>query len=137
VGDREATPPHRAGDGESDDYRDLRRPIDGNEVSIGYGNKRLTLRGGMTIGVVGLFVVLLGIGYIIREQDRLRMELPGNSAEQHRAMARAFDQAFRLQTCVLALTPDERVVWRSSREPRGWLFGMCPGLLLQSGEPMP
>ena len=133
---RDVSTPHRAGDDDDTDYRGQRRPIDGSEVRIGYGNKSVSLRGGMTIGVVLGIVILIGLGYVIREVDRMRMEIPGNMAEQHRILARTLDTATRYQTCVLALTADERVAWRSSREPRAWLVAMCPGLLLQATEPV-
>lgn len=114
----------------------MRRQINGDEVRIGYGNKSLSLRGGMTIGVVMGLLLLIAVGYLLREQDRMRMELPGQMDKQHREIARAIDGGFRLQTCVLALTVEERIAWRLSPAPRQWLVGMCPGLLLPASEPL-
>lgn len=132
----DVSPPRRASDPDSEDYRGLRRSISGDEVRVGAGRYSLRLRGSMVISVVLGLVNLSAVGYVIREQDRLRMELPGNMAEQHRILGKTLDTTMRFQTCVLALTPEELVAWRSSKWPQAWLVAMCPGLLLQSTEPI-
>jgi hypothetical protein len=128
------SPPRRTTDDDGDDHRAERRQISGDEVQVGVGKYTLTLRGGMVISVVLGLAILIGIGYQIRDQERFQAEVLSKIDAGTRATIRATHEGFGLQTCVLALTPAERVRWRESREPRQWLLSMCPSLLLQAPE---
>lgn len=127
-------PPRRATDADDDDHRAKRRQISGDEVQVGVGKYSLTLRGGMVISVVMGLAILIGQGYIIRNQDRFESGILARLEAGQRAAIKATHEGFGLQTCVMALTPDERVRWRESRDPRVWLLSMCPSLLLQAPE---
>lgn len=137
----------RADDGEDDDHTDQRRPITGDEVRVGVGNKALTLRGSMVICVV-IGIALLGlVAYGIREQDRAQQAITlmmANGAREHersqqalslmmanehRRMTDTIDRTLRVQTCVLSMTPQERLQWRGSRDAPNALIMFCPGML--------
>ena len=125
-------PPRREHDAEEDDFTDRRRPITGDEqeLSIGAGKYRLTARGGIVIIVIGTIAMLAMLAYGIREQDRAVVTM----TMDHRRMMAQFDRTMRLQTCVLSMTPDERLQWRQSRDAQNALVFFCPGLLMSGVE---
>jgi hypothetical protein len=127
-------PPRRATDADNEDYRAERRQISGDEVQVGIGKYSLTLRGSMAISVVLGLAVLAAIGYTIREQDRFEATILAQLEANQRRFVKATHEGFVRQTCVLAMTAEERTEWRKAKSPREWLVGMCPDLLLQAPE---
>ncbi len=91
----------------------------------------------MVIGVVAMIAAMALIASHILESERARTEINAHvTTEMDRLRAeigvanKDAAKNLRLQTCVLLLTPQERLEWRTSREPQSALLSLCPGLLL-------
>lgn len=118
--------PRREEDESESDWTPSRRQVQGDEVQIGVGKYNVTLRGGIVIMVI-IGIAILGLNALAiqkQQEAQLRMEL------EHRNLGEMLNKTVRLQTCVLSMTPDERLQWRASRDAQNALIMFCPGLLL-------
>ena len=120
--------PRREADHEEDDWTSTRRPIQGDEVRVGVGKYNVTLRGGIVIIVV-LGLAVLALVAVVAQRQR---DSEAIMAAEHRQMTATVNQALRLQTCVLSMTPDELLQWRGSRDAQNALIMFCPGLLVSA-----
>ena len=98
----------------------------GDEVQVGVGKYALTARGTVVINVIFSFAILGGVGWVAVKQQENFDTLTRTISAEHRANERLA----RLQTCVLSMTTQERIEWRTSRDAANALMMFCPGLLL-------
>lgn len=125
---------HRISDPDETDFGPQRRPISGEEqeLSVGAGKYRLTLKGSQIIAACMSLAVLLAIGWHLREQEIATQRILAHISSEMAAATRELSRTSRLQTCVLSMTTEERIQWRQSRgDSQQALFVFCPGLLIQ------
>lgn len=122
----------RESDEEEGDWRPARAPITGDEeeLSLGAGKYRLTAKGGRVILIIGVISVLGLVAYGIRENDKIAASV----SSEHKAITERIDRTLRMQTCVLSMTPEERIQWRNMRDAPLALASFCPGLLVHNGH---
>lgn len=124
-------PPRRQDDPDDTDYRRSRVPISGEEVQVGVGKYRLTLRGQMIIGTFLGVVVLLSVAWHVQDNQRALGEIKAHITIETARASTEVKQTMRQTTCVLSMTAEERIEWRRSPAPDRALMAYCPGLLNQ------
>ena len=97
--------------------------VNGLEVHLRQGGPGVSLRGSLVVLVVIMLAVGGGLGYLMDLNRRSAEGAMRGIAQQHEAFVRSQDRL----SCIVSLTPDERVKFRNEWNPGayarwcGWL----------------